>query len=254
MGKRSVLGNSEYTKFLVIGGRSPIALAIANRLVDEGEVVLCTRKIDAEIQKIISQDVVLFESDITKLFDSKVITSPTLKDINCVIFVHRYRGDPEDLEAAFQCEVFGPLNLIQKIRDSDNSGALRTVLFFTSPAAERIVGDQPLSYHLTKAAVSQLIKFLSVKYAKDRISVVGVSPGSFVMKARSEEFYKKNRALKIGIESKIPSGTFITPEEIAELVSFAATSKQLSLSGNILNLDHGLGLLENSTFIREIFQ
>lgn len=254
MGKRFVLGKSEYAKFLVIGGHSPIALAIANRLVDEGEVVLCTRRIDSEIRKLISPDVILIESNIKTLTDSELLTNPILKGISCVIFAHRYREDPENLEAAFQCEVFGPLNLIQKIRDSDENKDLKTLVFFTSPAAKKILGDQSLSYHLTKSAISQLIKFLSVKLAKERIGVVGVSPGSFVTKARSEDFYRKNMALKEGIESKIPSGKFVTPEEIAELVSFVATSKQLSLSGNILNVDHGLGLLENSTFIRDIFQ
>jgi NAD(P)-dependent dehydrogenase (short-subunit alcohol dehydrogenase family) len=171
--------------------------------------------------------------------------------VNAIIFAHRYRGDANDIVEAFKCEVTHPFNLVRKIVDTYGSASLKNIMFFTSPAARKILGDQSLGYHLSKTSVSHLVRFLAVEFARKDISVVGISPSSFVAKARSEEYYSRNKTLKDRFESKIPSGKFVSCEEIAELVYHISISNNLSLSGNILELDHGLGLVEASTLIRD---
>jgi NAD(P)-dependent dehydrogenase (short-subunit alcohol dehydrogenase family) len=251
MGKRAVLESEKQFNFLIIGGHSPIALAIANRLVSEGKVFLCTRKIDSEIRSNASREISLIESDLESLVASFEERSSTLKGINAIIFAHRYRGDANDIESAFKCEVIHPFDLVKKMIETSGSESLKNIIFFTSPAAKKILGDQPLAYHLTKTAVSHLVRFLAIEFARKNISVIGISPSSFVAKARSEEFYRSNKTLKAKLESRIPSRKFVTCEEIAELVYQISTSDNLSLSGNILELDHGFGLLEASTLIRD---
>lgn len=250
MGKRALLNDTKKRSFLIFGGHSPVAIAVANRLATEGKVFLVTRNIDSEIKKVCAKEITLVEADIESFVEDSLDLKPLLEEIHSVIFAHRFRGIPEDIEEAFRCEVLQPYALVNKIVSIKRNSALRNIVFFTSPGASKILGDQPIGYHLTKSAVSQMVRYLAVGFAEKKINVVGISPSSFVAKSRSKAFYRKHRSLKAAIERKIPSKTFFSCEEIAELVTNISTSENLFLTGNILELDHALGLLEASTLIK----
>lgn len=237
-------------KVLIVGGHSPIAMAIANKLSTSHNVSLLTRKIDASIQMQIKDQVELVEGDVTKMIELSSSTNSFLPEITSIVFAHRFRGDENNIEECLRCELLEPYELITKLVENTETSNLRNIIFFTSPSAKRILDDQALSYHIAKSALSQLVRYLAVRYARYGIKVVGISPSSFVAKQRSVKFYNENRALKERIESKIPSGKFLSCEEIAEVTDSILASEGIALSGNILDLDHGLGHSDAAGLIR----
>ena len=75
------------------------------------------------------------------------------------------RGDLDNHHERYRVEVLSPY-VIAELFCKLKSKKDRKLLFFTSPAAEYIVDDQPFGYHASKAAVNQLIRYLSVKFGQ----------------------------------------------------------------------------------------
>ena len=68
----------------------------------------------------------------------------------------------------------------------------RSIVLASSPAPERVVNDEDFQYHPTKAAISQLIRYSPVNFAKNNMKVTGVNPGTFVRKDRAAPLYAEH--------------------------------------------------------------
>lgn len=239
---------------LIFGGHSPFAIEMANQLSEFNEVHCITRKTSFKLISSLNNKVQIVEQDLHQIAskgieDAKFID--LLRNAHFVIFAHRYRGADEDIIQSISTEVVGPYRLIkQSVESNDN---LRGVFFFCSPAARRVVDDQGIAYHLGKAGVESLIRFLSVIYAKRHLAFIGLSIGSYVEKERSKQFYTEHLDLKEAITNTIPTGEFVKVSEICTLIKDLIECSNLRLlSGNILELDNRMALLEFSSTVRSL--
>ena len=117
----------------------------------------------------------------------------------------------------------------------------------TSPGSHHVLGDQDFQYHASKAALSQLVRFGSVRFASKNLRVNGVSPGSFIFKQRAADFYAKNPGVVARANRLIPLARMGSVDEIASVASFLLSEKSSYMNGQILKVDGGSAGIEIST-------
>jgi NAD(P)-dependent dehydrogenase (short-subunit alcohol dehydrogenase family) len=93
-------------------------------------------------------------------------------------------------------------------------------------------------YSLTKAALISLTRSMALELSSDNIIVNAVSPGPIAtgFLERSLVGHDDQRAAMI---AKVPLGRLGTPDEVAEVVAFLATSEGTFLQGHNLVIDGG---------------
>jgi len=159
--------------------------------------------------------------------------------VSNLVFAHRYRGNPlETTEIEqFIVEVYFPYLTIMKLYENSQFNETASILFVTSPAARYVVPDQSVMYHLSKASINQLVRILSVKLSP-RIKINAISPGSYVLKPRNEEFYSASTSRGKLIREFLPLAEIPSVEDVALLAKFLLKNNLL-LNGTILDLSGG---------------
>lgn len=100
-----------------------------------------------------------------------------------------------------------------------------------------VVGQEgQANYSASKGAIISFTKTTAKEYAKNGIRVNAVAPG-FVETKMTQ---KSAKLLKDKYMGYIPMGRFGQPEEIAEVVTFLASSKASYITGKCLVVDGGL--------------
>ena len=234
---------------LVYGGRSPIALEICKQLAGTGhEVHLVTRFRDEAIVALAKENG-CSEVHECNLEDSTKSTELAIKidsqvgGLDAVAFAHRYRSDVSAPLKQYSVEVYTPYEILKALATRERSPQCAIVLL-TSPAAHSVVGDQDFQYHASKAALSQLVRFGSVRFASQNMRVNGLSPGSFIFKQRAAEFYAKNPQIVDRANKLIPLSRMGTVGEIASVAHFLLSKQSSYLNGQILEVDGGLSTLD----------
>lgn len=100
-----------------------------------------------------------------------------------------------------------------------------------------VVGQEgQANYSASKGAIISLTKTTAKEYAKNGIRVNVVAPGFVETKMTK----KSEKLLKDKYMGHIPMGRFGQPEEIAEVVTFLASSKASYITGKCIVVDGGL--------------
>ena len=234
---------------LVYGGRSPIALEICKQLAGTGhEVHLVTRVRDEAIVALAKENGCseVHEcnlEDSTKSIELALKIDSQVGGLDSVAFAHRYRSDVSAPLKQYSVEVYTPYEILKALATRERSPQCAIVLL-TSPAAHSVVGDQDFQYHASKAALSQLVRFGSVRFASQNMRVNGLSPGSFIFKQRAAEFYAKNPQIVDRANKLIPLSRMGTVGEIASVAHFLLSKQSSYLNGQILEVDGGLSTLD----------
>jgi NAD(P)-dependent dehydrogenase (short-subunit alcohol dehydrogenase family) len=239
-------------KFLIFGGSSPIAIAITQSLATADQVWHVTRKNNKSIQKnFVGLDVNILELDLNSPEDfmEEFILLLEKENFDGIVFAHRYRGDLDNHHERYQVEVLSPY-VIAELFCKLKSKKERRLLFFTSPAAEHIVDDQPFGYHASKAAVNQLIRYLSVKFGQLGVVTNGIAPGSYIYKERAKDFWNENYEYLEEVKNLIPVKRIGVIEDVAKIARFFLKDSTNFTNGIVINSDGGLRNLETSTVIR----
>ena len=234
---------------LVYGGRSPIALEICKQLAGAGHEVHLVTRVRDEAVVALAKENGCFEVHERNLEDSAKSIELALKidsqvgGLDAVAFAHRYRGDVSAPLKQYSVEVYTPYEILKTLGTRERSRQCAVVLL-TSPAAHSVVGDQDFQYHASKAALSQLVRFGSARFASQNIRVNGLSPGSFIFKQRAAEFYAKNPQIVDRANKLIPLSRMGTVEEIANVALFLLSEQSSYMNGQILEVDGGLSTLD----------
>ena len=242
---------------LVYGGRSPIALALCRQLSESGqEVHLITRNRDETLVKLASNHNCkhVHECDLENQESSIALALEIDKKaggLEAIAFVHRYRSQTSNPIKQYEVEVYTPFKIIESMAGQSRDKQCAVVVT-TSPAGRTVVGDQDFQYHASKAALSQLVRFGSVRFSANNLRINGVSPGSFIFKERAAEYYSKNPEVVAKANKLIPLSRMGTVTEIANVALFLLSEKSSYLNGQILEVDGGLSNLDQASLSKPI--
>ncbi len=92
-------------------------------------------------------------------------------------------------------------------------------------------------YGISKGGIIQMTRMLAIEWAGNNIRVNAIAPATALTESRQKLLDAKMRETML---ARIPSGKFITPEEVAAAVVFLASAGAASITGHTLPLDGGL--------------
>lgn len=92
-------------------------------------------------------------------------------------------------------------------------------------------------YGISKGGLVQMTRMLAIEWAPHGVRVNSVAPATVLTPSRQQLLDDKARERML---ARIPSGRFVTPEEVAAAVCFLAGPRAASITGHTLPVDGGL--------------
>ncbi len=93
-------------------------------------------------------------------------------------------------------------------------------------------------YGIAKAGLIQMTRMLAIEWAEHHIRANAIAPATVLTASRAEML--RDPAARERMRARIPSGRFVTPEEVAAAVVYLASAAAASVTGHTLALDGGL--------------
>ena len=98
-----------------------------------------------------------------------------------------------------------------------------------------------LVYGISKAGLIQMTRMLAIEWAANNIRVNAVAPATAMTPSR--EKLLSDPEARQRMLSRIPTGRFVTPEEVAAAVVFLASDGAASVTGHTLPVDGGVTVI-----------
>jgi NAD(P)-dependent dehydrogenase (short-subunit alcohol dehydrogenase family) len=159
--------------------------------------------------------------------------------VDNLVLLQRFRGETDSWEGEISVSLTATRNIIEQLQFNFNDAG--SIVLISSHASKNVVSEQPLSYHIGKAALVQLSRWYAVKLGPKNIRVNCVTPGA-VLKPESQDFYLKNNDLQNLFRRITPLGRMGWAEEIADVVLFLCSNKSSFVTGQDIAVDGGLSL------------
>lgn len=253
---------------IVTGAANGIGLAIARHFVDKGANVMFADidedRLEAEVgdEARAEGQVRLFAGDLREKLTITNLLSATVDAFERIdILVNASRrmttSDPlspeedaveelwsQNVLTALRVSQMTARRMIQTAEKTGAEGGIGTIVNLSCIAGRR---TQPslLGYSMAVAAVDQMTRSLAVALAPKGIRVNAVSFGS-VMSASLQASLRENPDWRDEIQSVTPLGRIAAAEEVAEAVQFLASDASRFMTGQIVTLDGGRGLIDGA--------
>jgi 7-alpha-hydroxysteroid dehydrogenase len=253
---------------IVTGAAKGIGLAVARHFVAKGANVMFADIDESSLEAEVGEEarsegpVRMFAGDLREKLTISNLLSATLDAFDRVdILVNASRrwslSDPlnpesDAVESLWQENVLTSLRLSQMtarrmIAHAEKigaEGAIGSIINVSSLAACR---TQPelLGYSIASAAVEQMTRSLAVALAPKGIRVNAISFAS-VMSASLQAALKDEPSWRAEIAEATPLGRIAAPDELAEAMQFLASEASSFITGQVIAVDGGRGLLDRA--------
>ena len=237
---------------LVTGSSRGIGRAIAIRLAQDGYKVIVHGAENIakanETKQIIEQNGGVAEtivSDLTDLNSTRKLCEK-VKEVDVLILNAsvQYRTPWQDIsvdacQKQLNCNFVSSMMLIQVVADNMKKNGWGRIVTIGSVQEAKPHPDM-LVYSASKAAQTNMMKSLSLQFAKDGITVNNVAPGVIYTDRNVEALSDPEYAKKV--TDSIPVGFYGEPEDCAGIVSLLCSDEGRYITGQNIFVDGGKGI------------
>jgi len=229
---------------LIIGGTHGAGRELVRLLSAQGgKVSVVGRRLPREDDASLS-GVSFFQADITdtenlsQMIQDAVATNGAF---NGIAFFQRFRSDKDDWDGEIAVSLTATKNIIDLAVPYFVPEGNKSIVAVSSIAGQFIASEQPVSYHIGKSGIEQIVRYYAVTLGAQGIRVNCVRPGS-MLKEESKQFYLENKSLTDLYSKLTPLGRMGTSEECANVVEFLLSDKASFVTGQQLTMDGGVSL------------
>lgn len=227
---------------LVTGGNRGIGFAIAQEFINQGYRVAITSRDGngpAGAFKVIAD-----LTDASSLDEAIASVEAALGPIEILVANAGITNDQlllrmsdADFEHVIDTNLVGSFRLLKRVTKSMLRAKFGRVIFIGSVVAS-IGGPGQVNYAASKAALIGMARSVTRELGSKGITANVVAPGFIA----TDMTASLPTATQDQYRSKIPSGRFAEPREVADVVCFLASEKAGYISGAIIPVDGGLGM------------
>jgi NAD(P)-dependent dehydrogenase (short-subunit alcohol dehydrogenase family) len=239
---------------LVVGGTRGIGRAVARRLAADDHVV-----------SIVGRSAMTDDADRarTKSWTADVADLPRLRTtladivraqgaISAAVLLQRYRGGGDDWAGEIGTSLDATREIVEWAGEQlQDLGCGKAIVVVSSIASRYVAFEQPVSYHVAKAAMSQMVRYYAVRLGGKGIRVNAICPGTIV-KDESKPFYAEHQEIEDLYRQMVPLGRMGTSEDVADLTAFLVSGQASFLTGQNIVLDGGVSLQSHESMGRRL--
>ncbi|MBP6148092.1 MAG: 3-oxoacyl-ACP reductase FabG [Candidatus Planktophila sp.] len=227
---------------LVTGGNRGIGLAIARSLQSEGHRVVITYRSGTPPEGFDAVQMDVTDGQSVESAFAKIeseIGQPEIIVANAGITKDTLvmRMTDEDFESVIDANLTGAFRVAKRA----TKGLLklkRGRLIFVGSVVGSVGAAGQVNYSASKSGLVGMARSFARELGSRGITANVIAPG-FVETDMTSSLDEKRRS---DIAAQVPLGRFCSAEEIAEVVSFIASSKASYITGAIIPVDGGLGM------------
>ena len=164
----------------------------------------------------------------------------------------RYRNT-ENLDAienwnkSLQLNLTTPFVISKKMIDiSDGPGSICHI----SSIASNLITNEDYSYHVAKAGLNALTKYMALYGAKKNIRSNAILPGLIVQQEHLNKYHHdNNKSFKELAEHYLPSNNPGTENDVANLILFLCSKKASFINGETIVIDGGASVQDQLSLL-----
>ena len=233
----------------VFGSSGPLGSALASTLGHEAEVIRFGRSEpegDSNRVRIDFRDEEYLRHAVRVNFAEKPPSG--------IVFAQRYRPLEEastldSVSRGLEVELGPLLTVTELVKDLGNPGPLKSLVLYSSTAAQSAHLDVPIFYHILKSATLSAVTSLSPHLGRHDIKINALVLGDFLkypIKSYSDE--EKLKFEKIADISM--GGRCGSISDIVEMTRYLLSEEAGYITGQVINLDGGAGVIALASYIR----
>ena len=228
--------------YLIVGGSSGIGKALVEQLVSEGHRVFATyntHPVESNNSALTYHPLNVLDENIQLSFLPEMLDGIAFCP-GAIQLKPFARIQPSDFMADYQLQVIGAIKVIQAALPSLKSATQGSIVLFSTVAVQ--LG---LNFHsivsASKGAIEGLTKSLAAELAP-KIRVNAIAP-SLTNTPLAATLLNTDQKMEANAE-RHPLKRVGTPEDIASMAAFLLSPKTSWITGQILNIDGGMGSLK----------
>lgn len=230
--------------FLIIGGTGGIGRVIVHDFAKEHHIlsVIC-RQVPTQTEPN-NQNIHYWPTDVSReknLIDTITRIVERSGNVSHLVFCQRYRDTKDDWQGEIAVSLTATKKIIEFVSDHFDNTFERSIVVINSVASTFIGLEQPISFHVAKAGLVQLVRYFAVVFGPKGIRANSISP-STVLKDTSRKYYLNNKKLQNLYRKIIPLGRMGTAQEISSIVAFLCSPMSSYITGQNIIADGGLSL------------